>query len=84
MASLVQIYVVFEKTSRHFSTVNTKYSWLHPIQWVSGALSPGVKQPGREADHSHPSSAEFKNAWRYTSTLQYVLCLVEHKDNFLQ
>jgi hypothetical protein len=21
-----------------------------PIQWVSGALSPGVKRPGREAD----------------------------------
>jgi hypothetical protein len=23
-----------------------------PIQWASGALSPGVKWPGREADHS--------------------------------
>jgi hypothetical protein len=23
-----------------------------PIQWVPGALSPGVKRPGREADHS--------------------------------
>jgi hypothetical protein len=22
-----------------------------PIQWVRGALSPGVKWPGREADH---------------------------------
>jgi hypothetical protein len=22
-----------------------------PIQWVTGALSPGVKRPGREADH---------------------------------
>jgi len=28
----------------------------------------GVKLPGREADHSLPSSAEVKNAWRYTST----------------
>jgi hypothetical protein len=27
-----------------------------PIQWV-----PGVKRPGREADHSPPSSAEVKN-----------------------
>jgi hypothetical protein len=26
---------------------------------------PGVKQPGREADHSPPSSA---NGWSYTST----------------
>jgi len=23
-----------------------------PIQWVPGAPSPGVKRPGREADHS--------------------------------
>jgi len=28
----------------------------------------GIKRPGREADHSPPSSAEVKNAWRYTST----------------
>jgi hypothetical protein len=33
-----------------------------------GALSLGVKRPGRETDHSSPSSAEVKNAWRYTST----------------
>jgi hypothetical protein len=31
-----------------------------PIQWVLGALSPGIKRPGREADHSPPSSAEVK------------------------
>jgi hypothetical protein len=42
-----------------------------PIQWVPGALSLGVKRPGREADHSPPSSAEVKNAWSYTSTPQY-------------
>jgi len=29
-----------------------------PIQWVPGAFSLGVKLPGREADHSPPSSAE--------------------------
>jgi hypothetical protein len=28
-----------------------------PIQWVPGAISLGVKQPGHEADHSPPSSA---------------------------
>jgi hypothetical protein len=38
------------------------------IQGVSGALSLGLKQPGRDADHSPPSSAEVKNAWSYTST----------------
>jgi hypothetical protein len=31
-----------------------------PIQRVLGALSLGVKRPGREAGHSSPSSAEFK------------------------
>jgi hypothetical protein len=28
----------------------------------------GVMRQGREADHSPASSAEFKNAWSYTST----------------
>jgi hypothetical protein len=39
-----------------------------PIQWVQGALSLGVKRPGREADHSPPSSAGVNNTWSYTST----------------
>jgi hypothetical protein len=30
-------------------------------------LTLGVEQPRREADHSAPSSAEVKNAWRHTS-----------------
>jgi len=36
-----------------------------PIQSGPGALSPGVRWPGLEADHSPPPSAEVKNAWRY-------------------
>jgi hypothetical protein len=39
-----------------------------PMEWVLGALSLGLKRPGREADYSPPSSAEVKNAWSYTST----------------
>jgi hypothetical protein len=39
-----------------------------PIQWVTGALSLGIKRPGREAHNSSPSSTEVKNAWSYTST----------------
>jgi hypothetical protein len=31
-----------------------------PIKWVAGVLSLGVKRPGREADHSIPSSAEVR------------------------
>jgi hypothetical protein len=29
---------------------------------------PGVKRPGRVADHSPPSRAKTKNAWSYAST----------------
>jgi hypothetical protein len=33
-----------------------------PVQWVPGVLSPGVKaRPGRDSDHSPPSSAEVEN-----------------------
>jgi hypothetical protein len=31
-----------------------------PIQWVRGILFLGLKRPGREIDHSPPSSAEDK------------------------
>jgi hypothetical protein len=41
-------------------------STQYPIQWV-----PGVKRPGREVDHSPPTSAEVKKMWIYTSTLTY-------------
>jgi hypothetical protein len=40
-----------------------------PVQSVYRRLfSRGVRRPECEADHSHTSSAEAKNAWRYTST----------------
>jgi hypothetical protein len=38
----------------------------------TGVLSSGVKQPGREADHLIPSSAEVKTAWSFTSTSTYI------------
>jgi hypothetical protein len=42
-----------------------------PIQWVLGALSPGVKRQGREADHSPSASAKVKKMWVNTSTLPH-------------
>jgi hypothetical protein len=59
------------------------FSLRHRVQTSSGAqpasiqqiqedFTPEVKRPGREADHSPPSSAEVKNAWSYTSTSPYV------------
>jgi hypothetical protein len=32
------------------------------IRWVSGIFYLGLKRPGREAEHSYPTSAEVKNA----------------------
>jgi hypothetical protein len=45
----------------------------NPCSYAMGTRDsfPGVKWPGREADHSPPSSAKVKNAWSYTSTPQY-------------
>jgi len=55
------------------------------IQWVTGALSLGVNQSGREADHSRTASAEIENAWSYIISPTYVFMvwwLVKQWDNF--
>jgi hypothetical protein len=73
-------------------------SGAYPVSYPMGTRSsfPGVKRPGREADHSPPSNSEVKNAWSCTSAPQYVFmvwCLmkqwihlhgviVKHRDNF--
>jgi hypothetical protein len=46
-----------------------------------GLFCRGLKQPGREADHSPLTSAKVKKTWMYTSTPPYVFmaqCLVKH------
>jgi hypothetical protein len=56
------------------------------IQWVSGALSLGVKRPGREADHSPPSSAEVKECVELylhsPNTSSWRGAHLKHMDNF--
>jgi hypothetical protein len=42
-----------------------------PIQWVPGALSPSIKRPGHEADHSPPTSGKVKKTWVYSFTPPY-------------
>jgi hypothetical protein len=61
--------------SRIFSTSSRPALGLTqpPSQWVAGAFSPGIKRPGREADHSPTTSAEVKKIWIYTSTPPYAL-----------
>jgi len=34
-----------------------------------GSCFPGLKQPGREVDHTSPFSAKGKNVWSYNSAL---------------
>jgi hypothetical protein len=47
-------------------------SGVHPTSYPMGTGDsfPGVKRPGREADHT-PTSAEVKKTWVYTSTPLY-------------
>jgi hypothetical protein len=57
-----------------------------PVQWVPGALSPGVRQPVCKADHLPVFSAELKNVWSYTSISSYLImvrCLVKQRENFI-
>jgi len=57
-----------------------------PIQCVMGALSLGVERLLREANHALLFSAEVKNAWSFTSTLQYVFmawCLIKLRDEIV-
>jgi hypothetical protein len=57
-------------------------SLLHNAYW--GVLSPRVKRPGSEVDHSSLPSVEVKNARSYTSTTYFfmVWCLVKHRGDF--
>jgi hypothetical protein len=41
-----------------------------PVQLVRGAFSQGVERPGREADHSPPSSAAFLNLFTLEEPLK--------------
>jgi hypothetical protein len=57
-----------------------------PIQWVPAAFLLWVKQPGRESDHSPPSSAEVKE-WvelyhHSPNTHSWRGAQLKHKDNF--
>jgi hypothetical protein len=57
-----------------------------PIQWVPGTLSLEVKRLGREVDNSPSPSAEVKNTWSYTSTLNTLSwrgAQLKHRDNFM-
>jgi hypothetical protein len=58
----------------------------HPTQWAPGAISLGVKRPGREVDHSPPSSAEVKECVELylhsPNTPSWRGAYLKHRDNF--
>jgi hypothetical protein len=51
------------KTAVRFLAGTTHF--LFSTDWVTEALSSGVKRPGSKADHSPPCSAEIKNTWTH-------------------
>jgi len=53
---------------------------MPPVQWVR-ELFLGIKWPGREVDHSPPSSGEVKNKWSFTCTLPVSLYDVHREEN---
>jgi hypothetical protein len=57
-----------------------------PIQWAPGALFLMVKRPGREADHSPPSSAEIKECvelyFHSPNTPSWRGAQLKHRDHF--
>jgi hypothetical protein len=67
---------LFSKTSR-LALVPTQL----PIQWVLGALSPGVNWLRYEIDHCPPSTAKVKNEWSCTSA-PLVCPRDAYRDNF--
>jgi hypothetical protein len=70
-----------------FTSRTCRYSeiyrlWGPPNLLYCGHWSsfPGIKLPGREVNHSPPSSAEVKNEWGYTSVPPVYPHGVERKD----
>jgi hypothetical protein len=60
----VWLYFCRKKSLKILFTISSKrfrpalWHTQSPIQWMLGAVYPGVKRQGLEVDHSHPSSAE--------------------------
>jgi hypothetical protein len=72
--------------SLHCCVQNGSGAYPAPMEWVPGDTSLGVKRPGREADHSPPSSAEVKE-WvelhtHSPNTPSWCGAQLKHRDNF--
>jgi len=60
---------IFLPSAKHLLTL-----WVPPTFLLncSEGFFLGVKRPGREVDHSHPSIAKVKNKWSYTSITEQI------------
>jgi hypothetical protein len=81
--------VQFLAKARFFSSPQSPDQLLAPtqppIQWVLGALSPEIKWPGWEPDHSPPSSAKVKNGGTISPlpmSSWHRASLIKYRDNF--
>lgn len=61
--------------SKNFSFLQSSSSaysgHMRVVKWYRGSFS-AVKAVRIESDHSHPSTAQFKNKWSYTSNPLFV------------
>jgi hypothetical protein len=81
LSSLLICSVVGIETGKGVDDIVQIGSGVHPTSYPmgTGALSPGLKRPGRETDHSPPASAKVKKTWVCTSTPPYTFmmqCLI--------
>jgi hypothetical protein len=60
-----------ESSPLHVKTGSEAYPASYPMR-IGALFLRGIKRPGRDADHSSPSSAEVKKTWIYISTPPYV------------
>jgi len=63
-----------------FTTASRPTLW--PIQWVPGALFPGVKRPGREANHVVPRTRMCDAMPPPPNTSSWHGSQLKHKDSF--
>jgi hypothetical protein len=78
---LHDVVLIKQERRLHVIVISKTHGQLH---FLPGYFSPGVKRPGREADHSLPSSVEVNNAWNYTTTPPHVFnswYFVKHRDS---
>lgn len=74
IGSVYSTYAGIEKCTQNFLFFKLSMLTLTPTKPPApGTLSPRVKYPGHATDDSHPSNANIKNKWRYSSTPLYAL-----------